>query len=46
MPTNNNRALGEPRGRGRPKKDEVVAKPFVVHRDPRIKRENELKYAE
>ena len=46
MPTNNNRALGEPRGRGRPKKDEVVAKPFVVHRDPRIKPENELKYAE
>lgn len=46
MPTNNNRALGAPRGRGRPKKDEVVAKPFVVHRDPRIKPQNELKYAE
>lgn len=46
MPTNNNRAYGAPRGRGRPKKDEVVAKPFVVHRDPRIKPENKAKYAE
>lgn len=46
MATNHNRALGEKRGPGRPRKDEVVAKPFVVHRDPRIKPENELKYAE
>lgn len=46
MATNHNPALGEKRGRGRPRKDEVVAKPFVVHRDPRIKPENEVKYAE
>ncbi len=46
MATNHNRAYGEKRGPGRPKKDEVVSKPFVVHKSPRIKPENELKYAE
>lgn len=45
MPLNNNTAYGAPRGRGRPKKDEIVAKPFVVHKDPRIKPENSEKYA-
>lgn len=46
MGVNDHPAMGEKRGRGRPKKDEVVCKPFIVHRDPRIKPENRLKYAE
>lgn len=46
MGVNDHPAMGEKRGRGRPKKDEVVCKPFIVHRDPRIKPENQLKYAE
>lgn len=46
MAVNDHPAMGEKRGRGRPKKDEVVCKPFIVHRDPRIKPENEVKYAE
>lgn len=36
----------EKRGRGRPRKDEIVTKPVTVHHDPRIKEENKLKYAE
>ena len=46
MGVNDHPAMGEKRGRGRPKKDEVVCKPFIVHKDPRIKPENRLKYAE
>lgn len=46
MPLNNHNAYGEPRGKGRPKKDELVVKPFVVHDRPHIKTENRLRYAE
>lgn len=43
---NKNKPYGPPRKPGRPKKDELVVKPFVVHDDPRIKPENRIKYAE
>ena len=38
MPANNNKALGPPRGRGRPRKDEVVAKPFISDNTPVLTR--------
>lgn len=46
MPLNHNPADGEKRGRGRPKKGEVVTKPLVVHRRLDIKPENAEKYAQ
>lgn len=39
------RDKGEVRGKGRPKKGEIVAKPVVVHDRPDIKPKNEMKYS-